>query len=344
MKSLEQLIDVIHQRKLQYKILSNDTKGSIVLLEHGARVIGLFPSSDSPNALWVNPDLASLPNSNWNSGGDRIWLSPEIQFNIPEISQMNSYEVQRHLDPGDFRFSASSNHPIVLQQTAKINAFRANGQFEFDMTKIYRQSPDPLKSIPSQPLQYDFIGYQQRCEINRLDHGIDLMVSLWSIMQVPFPGKAWISTFGQSSFTDFIDDQYQSGVNAYSHGILMEFNGTQRRKISVKSIFASGRVGYIQHISHDEVMLIVRHFHVDPVSFYPDVRLSDLQDYGYCVQCYKDDGSLGYFGELEYHSPSVLLTKTNSTIHDTSSVWCYRGNKQTIDLISNMLLGTTYNE
>jgi hypothetical protein len=341
LQSLEQLIEVIEQRKLRYQTLTNPSQGRMIVLEHGARVIGLFPSDDSTNALWVNPDFATLPISSWNSGGDRIWLSPEIEFNIPELAQSHSYEVQRSLDPGYYEFQSYLNHQIILHQTVTINAFSANCEVECQMHKTYQLIPDPMISIATKSLTYDYVGYQQFTELTRRDTGMELAVSLWSLMQVPFSGKAYISTHGLSTFTDFIDDEYHDGVSIDAQGISMEFRGQQRRKISVKSIYASGRIGYLREMDDNHVMLIVRQFEVNPASFYPDVRLTDMQDTGYCVQCYKDDGSLGDFGELEYHSPSGILHQSKAPIQDKSQVWCYRGNQETIRQIAGMLLGSS---
>ena len=67
--------------------------GSLLILPHGARVLGLFNSSGD-NFFWVNPTLTNVSRANafvssasWkNSGGDRTWVSPEADFFIKNFA------------------------------------------------------------------------------------------------------------------------------------------------------------------------------------------------------------------------------------------------------------------
>lgn len=346
MNDLDNLVEALHLQNLKFEQLSSTSGGIIVILEHGARVIGVFPSSHSQNFVWVNPDLIKRLPTSWNTGGDRIWLSPDIQFNVPEITQENSYEVQRNIDPGHYQFEKSPKQEIHLKQISQAKAFRLAYQLNFDIEKKLRLVSNPLTLITEIQHDYSFIGYEQSTELSLIDTGIELSnplhVSLWSILQVPFDGQAFIGTHGPAKYSDFVVDEYHAGVTIQPHGIHMDFSGHQRRKISVKVAYASGRIGYYRQNSEDDCTLIVRQFSYQPSANYPDVSVSNLNDSGHVVQCYKDDGYLGYFGELEYHSPSIQLTHTQHTIQDTSQVWCYSGNKKRINEISEILLGTTF--
>src|SRR5258708_18531523 len=81
---------------------------SLVLL-HGGRLLGLFTRGSEENFYWTNSDLASVEGARnffaskeWhNTGGDRTWLAPEIDFFLPNFPKLDSYFQQRTLDPGN---------------------------------------------------------------------------------------------------------------------------------------------------------------------------------------------------------------------------------------------------
>lgn len=104
MRNLEALLKTLDQSKLNYKVLSTISGGSVAILERGARVIGAFVNESTNNFLWTNPNMQQLSLEEWNIGGDRIWLSPEVEFHIPDHSRFDSFEVQRSMDPGNYEF------------------------------------------------------------------------------------------------------------------------------------------------------------------------------------------------------------------------------------------------
>src|SRR4051812_3534510 len=81
-----QLQSVLTAVKKPHRALRFPDGTQMLLLVHGGRALGLFAAGDEENFLWTNPALASpttastlFASNAWhNSGGDRIWLSPEI--------------------------------------------------------------------------------------------------------------------------------------------------------------------------------------------------------------------------------------------------------------------------
>ena len=57
------------------------------------------------------------------------------------------------------------------------------------------------------------------------------------------------------------------------------------------------------------------------------------------IQCYNDDGNLGDFGELEYHSPAIGGDTGNTTYEDRSQVWAFLGRVELVDEVAQRLLG-----
>jgi len=79
---------------------------SLLILPLGGRILGLAPDGVT-NALWVNPALGSAPDAKallsdpgWmNLGGDRTWVSPEIDTHVSDPDRMlETYAVPRTVD------------------------------------------------------------------------------------------------------------------------------------------------------------------------------------------------------------------------------------------------------
>jgi hypothetical protein len=82
---------------------------AVLLLPHGGRVLGLFAAGSQENFYWTHPALESAASAaefyegrQWhNSGGDRTWLAPEVDFFFPRYPKTNVYHQPRELDPGN---------------------------------------------------------------------------------------------------------------------------------------------------------------------------------------------------------------------------------------------------
>ena len=84
-------------------VLYRSPDGSrVLLLPYGARVLGLFAPQGGDNFFWVHPALGEPASARelfaaegWqNTGGDRTWLSPEIDIFFPDYPLC-----QRHAEP-----------------------------------------------------------------------------------------------------------------------------------------------------------------------------------------------------------------------------------------------------
>src|SRR5713226_6123470 len=103
-----------------------------LVLPHGGRILGLFAPGDDENFFWTNPALGDAASARdfyegkqWhNSGGERTWLAPEVDFFFPEFPDLKTYWQQRELDPGrheisrkDGQFSWSNRATLTLSRT-----------------------------------------------------------------------------------------------------------------------------------------------------------------------------------------------------------------------------------
>src|SRR5215210_3556037 len=83
--------------------LSVPGQGAVLVMPNGGRVIGLFTGENSANMLWANSALyepesarALLATEHWGLGGDRTWLSPEIDLHLGDLADpWGTYAVPR---------------------------------------------------------------------------------------------------------------------------------------------------------------------------------------------------------------------------------------------------------
>lgn len=77
---------------------------SILISEFGGRVLGLFPSIDHPNTLFVHPDITGqMKNRDWCLGGERQWIAPQQDYFFTNPESFNDFLVQDSIDPGTYR-------------------------------------------------------------------------------------------------------------------------------------------------------------------------------------------------------------------------------------------------
>jgi len=85
-----------------------------LVLERGARLLGLYVGD--VNLLWVNPEVAGvIERGAWNTGGLRLWFSPERAFFYERPETFEGWFCPASLDPGSFRIAYASPTRVVLE-------------------------------------------------------------------------------------------------------------------------------------------------------------------------------------------------------------------------------------
>ncbi len=86
------------------KVIAKSTScGTAVFSEAGARLIGLFPSTESANTLWVAENIDSrISSGDWQTGGERLWIAPQRDFFFTNPQKFEGFHVSSDLDPGSY--------------------------------------------------------------------------------------------------------------------------------------------------------------------------------------------------------------------------------------------------
>ncbi len=85
---LRELVATLKAVGKSTEIYETDDGTRLLILPYGGRILGVYASGSEENFLWTNSALDSVESArayyasdDWqNSGGDRTWLAPEVDF------------------------------------------------------------------------------------------------------------------------------------------------------------------------------------------------------------------------------------------------------------------------
>lgn len=105
----------------------------ILVTEHWGKVFGPFIDEKDSGALWISPKAADaeslrtmVKQGDWCIGGDRLWLAPEVQFNIPDRNrwdQGGAYVLPGAIDPGHYSLVKETGNCVTLAQEVETKLY-----------------------------------------------------------------------------------------------------------------------------------------------------------------------------------------------------------------------------
>ena len=313
----------------------------VCILPFGGRVLGLYPEADL-NVLWVNPALNEsdsaktlLSGSTWtNLGGDRTWISPEIEFFISDLSRpMESYHVPKRIDPADYQVISFDKDMVELETAMHVNFLRNSCKAMMGLRKRIIELNAPDFPVPG---TLSTAGYRQECTL----YSSDILPqtakpAIWNIIQVPEGGDVIIPVkkgycpsafFGKQRFKIEADCIYASVPSA-----------VESYKLGIHANYCTGLMIYL-NLSAPQAFMVVRWFEAGNTNDYFDVPYADIGQGGFAQQIYIDDGTFGGFGEMEHHSRAII-PGTRDTAIDRSTVWAFSGPGDDLKELSTFLTG-----
>ncbi len=131
---LRELIATLKAVGKSTELHQTDDGTRILVLPYGGRILGVFAPGSEENFLWTNSALNSVESAqtyyasdDWqNSGGDRTWVAPEVDFFFPKFPNVDiaGYWQPRSLDPGNYELT-KTNHGVKLTNRLNIEGFRS---------------------------------------------------------------------------------------------------------------------------------------------------------------------------------------------------------------------------
>ncbi|MCC6494308.1 MAG: hypothetical protein IT424_14955 [Pirellulales bacterium] len=326
---------------------------TVLVLPHGGRILGLYSASSAQNFLWTNgtiskPELARehFASERWrNSGGDRTWLAPEIDFFYPHYPDTaRQYFQPRQLDPGNYSATVDGAQ-ITLTNELSMRSFRRGWTAQLRVSKRISPTVDPLACGPAAALaqRIEYAGYRLHTRLELLDADVSgCQIGLWNLLQLPPGGEMLVPVYRRTEPVIYFGDVPPGDLRAEERCVRYRMTAAGEQKIGVDALAVAGRAGYFRTDTDDKdaAALVVRNFSVDAGGSYVDVPLHSPDAGGHAFQaCNIDADYLGRFAELEYHVPAIGGPSAARVSDDVSQVWAYRGSRADIAQAAMQLLG-----
>ncbi len=334
-------------------LLFRSADGSQVLqLLHGGRVLGLSGPSQDSNLYWTNPALENAESArqfyagdDWhNSGGDRTWLAPEVDFFFPQFPNldMSTYWQQRQLDPGNYQVvDCDGQRRMVNQMVLKVS--RTKKEIPLEIAKWVGPAANPLRYEDQWKgdASITYAGYTQHTALRILGDGLsETAVGLWNLVQMPHGGKLHIATYDRASPKVYMGEIAAADLVVADRSVCYRMHAAGEHKLGLRAVSVTGRVGY-QYSTEGRHVLIIRNFFVNPSGEYVDVPWRETGNFGYAVQACNVNSKWGAFSELEYHVPAIGGATGVSSCEDVSQIWAFSGSLDGIRKVAAALLPMT---
>jgi hypothetical protein len=323
----------------------------VLILPYGGRVLGVFAPGSDENFLWTNSVLNSVESArayyasdDWqNSGGDRTWLAPELDFFFPKFPDIDiaGYWQPRGLDPGNYALT-KTDQEVELTNRLSIDAFRSRKRVELEITKSIAAAPNPLRyDAQARSGAVEYAGHTLLTSLKILNAGPDAvpLVGLWSLTQMPHQGELFVPTYSKTEPRVYFGlvDTPADEVAVNDRLVRFKMRAAGEHKIGIRAAVTTGRIGYI-YPTENRHALIVRNFSVNPSGEYADVPWTEPEDRGYSTQACSVNSRWGMFSEMEYHVPAIGGSTGLRHVEDRSQLWAFRGSREDIIEIARALL------
>jgi hypothetical protein len=313
----------------------NSPDGSVALvLPYGGRVLALFTPGSEQNFFWTHPALSTADlardfyrGSQWhNSGGDRTWLAPEVDFFFPNFPNLEPYWQPREFDPGNYHLVRTNDS---LEWTNRFTYKLSRSQQMVDLVISKRLTP-ALNPLLGSPGYLNYAGYSLHTSLAFGDgEPAPVAVGLWSLLQLPHGGEMFFPTFSKASVTTFFGHIDPADVSVAPNLVRYRMQTSGEQKLGIQVPAAIGRAGYL-YPEAGEWCLVVRNFLVNPSGQYVDAPWGDPAKVGFAIEACNVDSHLGSFSELEYHTPAIGGPGGQHACEDVSQLWAFRGQREHI--------------
>jgi hypothetical protein len=343
-----QAVKMLESQNIEYRVLELNEKWKALITQYGGRLLGPFAADDAESVLWTTPAMkneedfaAFVKERNWNLGGERFWVNPELRFfcEAPELFD-DTYTVQEQLDPGHYAIS-DKDGSVFLSQEVDLTDLNNGAHKKMSIKRRYVPAMNPLGYIKSlKDIDVDYCGYVQDIELKDDMPETAMYLEPWTVDQVNPTGKFITPFFGEFDFVDYYDpaEEMQKVCDGYAE---LEVTGDRKYKVCYRSAQTFGRMAFLKPWG-DGWHLMIRNYYNDPSIPYCSEPWGDLGNRGCSVYYYNDHGPTGGFAEFEHGGATIGLDADRDHSNSTSSLWFFFGNQQDIARIMKTLLGIDY--
>jgi hypothetical protein len=348
-----QIIQRLEAVKQPYGLLPLHTDISIIITQYGGRVFGPFLSQEAKSIYWMNAAWADqdsfetyLQSGEWNIGGERIWIAPELQYAVRDRTNFGgSYALPPQMDPGTYTLDEPRHGQWRLRQQMTMDAYNlATGRKTLDLEILVQRVEDPLRGLSAYAQLLDgitYAGYEQIVTLAEHTHD-DILSESWNLIQLNPGGQLIIPASPHLETTDYNRGPVPKEAHTVrGNHVRFHITGKNMFKVGYKSAHVTGRAAYLNTLDDDRAYLLIRSFTNNPSSVYIEEPDNQPGVMGDSVHVFNDDGSYGGFGEIECQGQTIGGTTGKSSSTDQFILWMYVGAVDKLKSIVTHLLGVT---
>jgi len=347
-------IDIVKKRltefDLEFEEVQLQNGYSAICLKRGGRLFGPFDNKTGESILWMNDAFktttafaAFLSAKEWNIGGDRLWIAPEMPFFVKNRNDFfETYIVQEELDPGNYIIDKTDNI-VTMKQDVSLNTFEVDcPKKELRISKTIRISSDPLLEFACYPelvKEIDYCGFEQKIELTAIDNDKTLYLEAWLLTQINPAGKLIVPYTSNLEYVDYYEPLRSEMFSITSNHMEINVTGDERYKIGFKASQVTGKAGYIGYLSDGRSYLFIRTFANNPSNIYCSDPYDRPKQYGCSMFLYNDQGGQGGFAEFENSGATISGDTGMKKSVDVINYYLYVGKEEKLNQIVHALLG-----
>lgn len=344
---LKEMLLRCEERHLAHATMEIGGNALILVLERGGRIFGPF-FDDGPGVYWTNQaweqsDLFSsfLETPDWNLGGDRVWISPEIQFSVTDRSDFwGTLRTPSAVDPGTYALDAGSG-VCELTQELELEAHNlASGTTSLLLERCIYPAMDPLRSLAAYPVLMQGVAYSGYAQEIALEQraGAHICAEAWNLTQVVPAGDILIPAVPEAEVVNYYEPVDPQHLERCSGFLRLRASGSRRYKVGVKSAHVCGAIAYLS-TQDGAPYLYIKSFPNNPSAGYAEEPAHLPGMNGFSTHVYNDDGHSGGFSELECNLQTVGGSTNRRASRDVVCNWFYRGDEGRLKIILTKLTG-----
>lgn len=343
MIDLKTVTSRLEENNLKYEVVDLGNNAKIIVSAYGGRIFGPF-INDGNSMCWVNPCFVSADSfktfyekKEWNLGGDRIWLAPEMQYNVPDKNDFwGSYTVPNTLDPGEYTLDISNKYNVILKQNMNLDVFGCKViQKKLSVSRTIRPIKNAFKDINT--INGLFFGYEHEIHLKEeMNDGV--YSEAWDLLQINPEGILYIPTTASAQYSEYYEPFEQDYQKINDYYVELKIDAKKQYKVGYKSAFTIGRSGYVSKYG-EKNYLMIRSFYNDPIGPYVKSPTGEIEDGGHALHVYNDDGNIGNFAEHECSCLPIGGNTGRSESIDRISTMFFVGSEEYIESMVQLLLG-----
>ncbi len=326
--------------------LQLDGGGTLVACQRGGRLMPF--AADGESVLWLSRAWAErerfeafLARGDWNLGGERTWIAPEIQFTIRDRRDFwGSYSLPAAMDPGTWRLEPARDGGCALRQEAELAAHNlAAGVKRLRVQRFVRSVADPVRSLRQGACaDVSFMGYEHDTVVRDLEPNA-IGAQSWNLIQLVPGGSVFLPLLAPAVQRDYFEPVGEERQRLADDLVELSITGAHRYKVGYGAAYHVGRVGYVRALDPSRARLLVRAFFNNPSTSYLEEPASKPGENGDSVHVYNDDGNAGGFGEIECYGQALGGEGGRVVSSDTTVLWVYTGGFEGVAQVARTLLG-----